>query len=75
MQLSAKRFVSVQMFRGRCLVSIREYYDDESGERRPGKKGEEERVVEKLLNDCSRICRYLTHSRTMGKTERSYSSN
>ena len=40
-QLSDKRFVSVSNFRGKILVNIREYYDDrETGERKPGKKGE-----------------------------------
>lgn len=29
----------MQEFRGKLLVSIREYYDDDAGERRPGKKG------------------------------------
>ena len=36
--------MSVQEFRGRLLVSIREYYDDEAGERRPGKKGSKSEI-------------------------------
>ena len=40
LQLSAKRFVSVRNFQGKQLVDIREYYTDDSGERKPGKKGE-----------------------------------
>ena len=40
-QISAKRFVKVRTFNGRHLVDIREYYEDrETGERKPGKKGE-----------------------------------
>ena len=38
-QLSAKRFVNVRMFNGRYLVDIREYYTDDAGERKPGRKG------------------------------------
>ena len=38
-QLSAKRFVDVRTFNGKVLVDIREYYTDDSGERKPGKKG------------------------------------
>ena len=38
-QLSAKRFVNVRMFNGRYLVDIREYYIDDAGERKPGRKG------------------------------------
>ena len=29
----------MQEFKGKLLVSIREYYDDDAGERRPGRKG------------------------------------
>ena len=39
LQLSAKRFVNVRTFNGKVLVDIREYYTDDSGERKPGKKG------------------------------------
>ena len=38
LQLSANRFVSEQMYRGRCLVNIREYYDKD-GEKKPETKG------------------------------------
>lgn len=37
-QLSSKRNVSIQKFRGKTLVSIREYYEKD-GELRPGAKG------------------------------------
>lgn len=37
--LSAKRFVNVRAFKGKVLVDIREYYTDDAGERKPGKKG------------------------------------
>lgn len=33
-----KRRVTVSKFNGRWLVSIREYYEDKSGEMKPGKK-------------------------------------
>lgn len=33
-----KRRVTVSKFSGRWLVSIREYYEDKSGEMKPGKK-------------------------------------
>ena len=39
LQLSAKRFVNVRTFNGKVLVDIREYYTDDSGERKPGRKG------------------------------------
>jgi len=39
LQLSAKRFVNVRMFNGRYLVDIREFYTDDAGERKPGRKG------------------------------------
>lgn len=37
--LSAKRFVNVRMFKGKYLIDIREYWTDDDGERKPGKKG------------------------------------
>lgn len=40
LQLSAKRFVNVRTFNGKVLVDIREYYTDDSGERKPGRKGQ-----------------------------------
>ena len=41
LQLSSKRFVNVRVFNGKVLVDIREYWYDDSGTRKPGKKGEE----------------------------------
>lgn len=38
-QLSEKRFVNVTEFRGQLYVNIREYYENESGQWRPSKKG------------------------------------
>ena len=38
-ELSAKRFVNINSFRGKQMVDIREYYTDDSGETKPGKKG------------------------------------
>lgn len=38
-EISNKRFVSVRMFQGRFLVDIREYWYDDAGTRKPGKKG------------------------------------
>ena len=38
-QLSAKRFVNVREFRGKVLIDIREYYTDDAGELKPGKRG------------------------------------
>ena len=37
--LSAKRFVTINNFRGKLMVDIREFYQDDSGELKPGKKG------------------------------------
>ena len=37
--LSAKRFVTINSFRGKMMVDIREHYLDENGEQKPGKKG------------------------------------
>ena len=38
-QLSEKRFVNVTEFRGQLYVNIREYYENESGQWWPSKKG------------------------------------
>ena len=35
------RFASVSEFKGKKLVNIREYYQDASGDLKPGKKGTE----------------------------------
>ncbi|XP_063956127.1 activated RNA polymerase II transcriptional coactivator p15-like [Lytechinus pictus] len=37
--LSRQRFVNVREFRGKVLIDIREYYEPEVGDLRPGKKG------------------------------------
>ncbi|KAJ0119967.1 transcriptional coactivator p15 family protein [Diaporthe amygdali] len=38
-ELSGKRRIVVQEFKGNWFVNLREYYEDKSGEMRPGKKG------------------------------------
>ena len=38
-QLSRQRFVNVREFRGKVLVDIREYYEPNVGDLKPGKKG------------------------------------
>lgn len=38
-EISNKRFVNVRVFNGRFLVDIREYWYDDAGTRKPGKKG------------------------------------
>ncbi|POS72299.1 hypothetical protein DHEL01_v209309 [Diaporthe helianthi] len=38
-ELSDKRRVVVQEFQGKWFVNLREYYEDKSGEMKPGKKG------------------------------------
>lgn len=38
MKLSGKRRIVVQEFKGNWFVNLREYYEDKSGEMRPGKK-------------------------------------
>ncbi|RWS27304.1 activated RNA polymerase II transcriptional coactivator p15-like protein, partial [Leptotrombidium deliense] len=38
-QLSNNRFVTVSEFRHKKRIDIREYYVNESGEKKPGKKG------------------------------------
>lgn len=40
LKISNKRFVNVRVFNGRFLVDIREYWFDDAGVRKPGKKGE-----------------------------------
>jgi len=37
--LGKKRFVKLDEFRGKWLVSIREFYEDDKGDLKPGKKG------------------------------------
>ncbi len=37
--LARQRFVNVREFRGKVLIDIREYYTDNSGDLKPGKKG------------------------------------
>ncbi|KAI6649742.1 Activated RNA polymerase II transcriptional coactivator p15-like [Oopsacas minuta] len=37
--LSAKRNVTISEFRGQMMVDIREFYLNDSGEQKPGKKG------------------------------------
>lgn len=37
--MSDKKFLTVNLFRNKCRVDIREFYDDGSGEKKPGKKG------------------------------------
>jgi hypothetical protein len=38
-QLAKMRYVSVSEFRGKKYVNIREYYNDASGDLKPGRKG------------------------------------
>jgi hypothetical protein len=38
-QLSNMRFASVSEYKGKMRVDIREYYLDDKGDKRPGKKG------------------------------------
>jgi len=38
-ELGRSRFVSVSEFKGRAMISIREYYTADDGELRPGRKG------------------------------------
>lgn len=33
------RYVSVREFKGKCLIDIREYWMDQEGEMKPGRKG------------------------------------
>lgn len=40
-----KRRVTVSKFSGRWLVSIREYYEDKSGDMKPGKKVNDDRTL------------------------------
>ena len=37
--LSNKRFLTVSLFKSRVRIDIREYYLNDAGERKPGKKG------------------------------------
>uniref|UniRef100_A0A4W5PVD8 Activated RNA polymerase II transcriptional coactivator p15 n=1 Tax=Hucho hucho TaxID=62062 RepID=A0A4W5PVD8_9TELE len=38
-QIGRMRYVSVRDFKGKCLVDIREYWMNQDGEMKPGKKG------------------------------------
>ncbi|XP_063816571.1 activated RNA polymerase II transcriptional coactivator p15 [Pseudophryne corroboree] len=38
-QIGKMRFVSVRDFRGKVLIDIREYFMDQAGEMKPGRKG------------------------------------
>ena len=38
-QLSNNRYLTVSLFKTKVRVDIREYYMDDKGERKPGKKG------------------------------------
>ncbi|VDK59324.1 unnamed protein product [Anisakis simplex] len=39
LELGKMRFVTVRSFKGKALIDIREYYQDKSGEIKPGRKG------------------------------------
>lgn len=56
MKLSGKRRIVVQEFKGNWYVNLREYYEDKSGEMKPGKKVSEPNA--RWLN--SKFC-ILTH--------------
>lgn len=38
-QIGKMRYVSVRDFKGKILIDIREYWMDQAGEMKPGKKG------------------------------------
>uniref|UniRef100_A0A8D0DSF8 Activated RNA polymerase II transcriptional coactivator p15 n=1 Tax=Salvator merianae TaxID=96440 RepID=A0A8D0DSF8_SALMN len=40
-QIGKMRYVSVRDFKGKVLIDIREYWMDQEGEMKPGRKGEE----------------------------------
>lgn len=52
-QISNKRFVNVRVFNGRFLVDIREYWYDDAGTRKPGKKGRYKVSTMSTLAECS----------------------
>lgn len=56
LQISNKRFVSVRMFQGRFLVDIREYWYDDAGTRKPGKKGRYMVSISILCECCTFWC-------------------
>ena len=37
--IGKNRRITIRKFKGNCYIDIREFYEDESGEKRPGKKG------------------------------------
>ena len=39
LEIGRNRFVEVSKFKGKTYVNIREYYEDESGALKPGRKG------------------------------------
>jgi len=56
-ELNKNRFVSVSEFKNQIRVDIREYYFDDNGDRKPGKKGISLSMEEwnKLLNHLPKI--------------------
>ncbi len=48
LQIGKSRYVSVNEFRGRSYVNIREYYDDK-GVEKPGKKGAEQKTFLSII--------------------------
>lgn len=44
-QIGKMRYVSVRDFKGKVLIDIREYWMDQAGEMKPGKKGNYEVVL------------------------------
>lgn len=51
-KLSGKRRIVVQEFKGNWFVNLREYYEDKSGEMKPGKKVGEHHLHDWRGNDC-----------------------
>lgn len=51
-KLSGKRRIVVQEFKGNWFVNLREYYEDKSGEMKPGKKVGEHHLHGWRGNDC-----------------------
>ena len=49
----------MQEFKGKLLVSIREYYDDDAGERRPGRKGYITRRISTIIIYPSQLTFYF----------------
>lgn len=53
LEIGRNRFVEVSKFKGKTYVNIREFYEDESGDLKPGRKG-----IALKLNEWAQLCEH-----------------